>query len=234
MSVLLFRLIGPMQSWGIQSRFSIRDTGREPTKSGVIGILCAALGRGRSESLADLCALRLGVRIDHEGRLAKDYHTAQNVYKSGGGIKDTELSTRYYLSDAVFLVGLEGDRAFLESLDRALRAPVWQLSLGRKSFLPSEPIPFPNGEQAIFDSSLEEKLQNAPLLVNPKKRGFENSDGCYRVVIETPNGQRSPDAQPVFDQPISFADRTFAIRYVRHSFITLQPPIPQMEPENVS
>ncbi len=45
MSTLLLRLAGPMQSWGVQSRFTIRGTGLEPSKSGVIGLVCAALGR---------------------------------------------------------------------------------------------------------------------------------------------------------------------------------------------
>ena len=40
MSVLLMRLAGPMQSWGTRSRFSNRDTGLEPSRSGVIGLLC--------------------------------------------------------------------------------------------------------------------------------------------------------------------------------------------------
>ena len=53
MSVLLMRLAGPMQSWGTRSRFSNRDTGLEPSRSGVIGLLCAALGRPREESLDD-------------------------------------------------------------------------------------------------------------------------------------------------------------------------------------
>ena len=49
MSTLLLRLAGPMQSWGTQSRFTIRDSGLEPSKSGVIGLLCAALGKPRTE-----------------------------------------------------------------------------------------------------------------------------------------------------------------------------------------
>ena len=49
MSVLLMRLAGPMQSWGTQSRFGHRDTGTEPSKSGVIGLLCAALGWPRDQ-----------------------------------------------------------------------------------------------------------------------------------------------------------------------------------------
>ena len=45
MPALLLRLVGPMQSWGMQRRFSIRDTGTEPSKSGVIGLACAAFGK---------------------------------------------------------------------------------------------------------------------------------------------------------------------------------------------
>ena len=54
MNVLLLRLCGPMQSWGVQSRFSVRDTGLEPSKSGVVGLLAAALGRPRDAEIADL------------------------------------------------------------------------------------------------------------------------------------------------------------------------------------
>jgi CRISPR system Cascade subunit CasD len=45
MPTLLLRMRAPMMSWGDHSRFTIRDTRREPTKSAVIGLLCAALGR---------------------------------------------------------------------------------------------------------------------------------------------------------------------------------------------
>lgn len=44
MSTLLMRLAGPLQSWGTTSRFDQRDTGKEPSKSGVIGLMAAALG----------------------------------------------------------------------------------------------------------------------------------------------------------------------------------------------
>ena len=45
MSTLLLRLAGPMQSWGTDSKFDERRTGREPSKSGVIGLVAAALHR---------------------------------------------------------------------------------------------------------------------------------------------------------------------------------------------
>jgi len=37
-------LDGPLQSWGDSSQFRLRATGQHPTKSGVIGIVAAALG----------------------------------------------------------------------------------------------------------------------------------------------------------------------------------------------
>ena len=78
---LLLRLAGPMQSWGTQSRFSMRDTGLEPSKSGVIGLLCAALGRPREDTaiVRRLTALTMGVRVDREGVMKKDFHTANDV-----------------------------------------------------------------------------------------------------------------------------------------------------------
>ncbi|WP_457653176.1 type I-E CRISPR-associated protein Cas5/CasD [Rhodocaloribacter sp.] len=149
---LLMRLAGPMQSWGLQSRFSIRDTAREPTKSGVLGLVCAALGRSRDAPIDDLRALRMGVRVDREGLLRRDFHTARDIVKASATIrpgkpispgqrKDTEPSMRHYLADAWFTVALSGpDRALLERIDRALGAPRWPLSLGRKAFVPGLPV----------------------------------------------------------------------------------------------
>ena len=44
MATLLLRLAAPLQAWGADSKFETRKTNREPTKSGVIGLLAAALG----------------------------------------------------------------------------------------------------------------------------------------------------------------------------------------------
>ena len=50
MSTLLLRLAAPLQSWGASSKFGRRATEREPTKSGVIGLVAAALGIRRTEA----------------------------------------------------------------------------------------------------------------------------------------------------------------------------------------
>ena len=43
---LLLWLEAPLQSWGFDSKFGRRDTLAFPTKSGVLGLVCSALGRG--------------------------------------------------------------------------------------------------------------------------------------------------------------------------------------------
>ncbi|MFQ5421285.1 MAG: type I-E CRISPR-associated protein Cas5/CasD, partial [Anaerolineae bacterium] len=72
MPTLLLRCVAPLQAWDTQSNFGVRTTGREPSKSGIIGLLCAALGRPRAEPVADLAALKMGVRVDQEGRILRD------------------------------------------------------------------------------------------------------------------------------------------------------------------
>jgi CRISPR system Cascade subunit CasD len=117
MSTLLLRLAAPLQSWGIDAKFERRGTERIPTKSGVIGLMAAAMGRRRDDSITDLLGLNFGVRVDKEGVLLRDYHTAKSE-------KSAYVTQRYYLSDAVFLAGLEGDNEFLSYIDQALRSPV--------------------------------------------------------------------------------------------------------------
>ena len=219
MNTLLIRLSAPMQSWGTQSRFTMRDTGLEPSKSGVIGLLCAALGIDREddEGLRPLASLRMGVRVDKEGLLQVDYHTAQNVLMANGKTKDTELSNRYYLANAVFLVGLESkDLALLERIQSALQKPVWALFLGRKAFVPTEPVHLLDGVRT--DEILEKALQNYPCLREP-------SSEKLRLVIEDINGSivRS-------DQPISFAHATrkFAPRRVRVDFVPAPEPLKEI------
>ena len=75
MAVLLLKLEGPLQSWGSNSRFTKRKTQHEPTKSGVIGLLAAALGRRRGDPIDDLTTLRFGVRIDQPGSYEQDFQT---------------------------------------------------------------------------------------------------------------------------------------------------------------
>ncbi len=206
MPTLLLRLAGPMQSWGTTSRFDERDTQLEPSKSGVLGLLCAALGRDRGEPLDDVAALKMGVRVDREGVLLRDYQTATGVMTATGKaqLERTVVSPRYYLADAVFLVGLEGhDAALLERLHAALRAPVWPLALGRKSFPPGEPVWLKDG---IRPEDLRQALLDWPSLLTAK-RPVQTS---RRLLLEHPS-----EGAVRLDQPVApFAARRFGPRHV--------------------
>ena len=213
MNTLLLRQVGPMQSWGVQSRFGVRDTGLEPSKSGVLGLVCAALGvdRDNDEMLALLAAFRMGVRVDREGRLSRDYHTALDVLRAKGGIKDTELSTRYYLADAAFLAGLESENlALLETIQAALKNPAWPLFLGRKAFVPGLPVHLGDGLKP--GKGLLQALQDYPYI------GRDAPPERVRLVLEDLQGEL---VRP--DQPISFRKdrRQFAPRRLRMDFMQM-------------
>lgn len=136
MSTLLLRFAGPMQSWGVGSRFVRRTTQTAPTKSGVIGLLAAACGYARTDPLDELSRLRVAVRIDQPGRLLRDFQTARSM----DGKRSMPLSYRFYLADAVFLVAVAGEDHLIDKLSEAVRRPKFPLYLGRRSCPPAGPI----------------------------------------------------------------------------------------------
>ena len=164
MAVLLLRLAAPLQAWGSSSKFIVRSTEREPTKSGVIGMIAAA---------------------DKEGVLLKDFHTVQVP-----GEKHPEVSYRYYLSDAVFLVALESDdKLLLESIASALQKPVYPLYLGRKSCPPTLPIVL-----GVKDEDILTALKTEPYLYKNAHRK------SVRISYEVTSG-----GAMVQDIPLSFS-----------------------------
>lgn len=199
-------------SWGDHSRFTIRDTRREPTKSAVVGLLCAALGRSRWEPVHDLAALKMGVRVNQEGVVQCDYHTVMDGIKSSGSKGDTVISQRYYVADADYLVGLESaDRALLETLDAALQSPTWQLYFGRKSFVPSCPV-----QVGIVNEPLFEALQHYVYSTHRRGKPIGKLPKKLRYVLEVTN---SLDVRQ--DVPIDWQTRQFGSRCVDTQFIDL-------------
>lgn len=198
MSVLLLRLAGPMQSWGVDSRFSRRETLRYPTKSGVLGLLAAAKGLRRTESIEELMALRFGVRVDQPGRVMRDFHTAHD-WRSGASMP---LSERYYLSDAVFVAGVEGDASLVEALDVAIRQPKFQLFLGRRSCPVSGRLTL-----GMSSESLQGALRECEWQASPWYRRRMPQNVSLRLVIDAQHGGSVEGGDVLRDQPISFDPR---------------------------
>ena len=202
MSTLLLRFAAPMQAWGADSRFDIRKTNREPTKSGVVGLLAAALGLQRDALLNELTALRMGVRVDREGVLLRDFHMVH-------GKKSSYVTTRYYLCDAVFLVGVfSEDEALMRRLEEAVRNPAFPLFLGRRSCPPEGRVCL-----GLREMTLEDALTSEPSLA---AHGAFQQTERLRMVLEDPRGTAR-----LRDMPISFSpfDRQYGYRAAREIWL---------------
>lgn len=195
MSVLLLRLAGPLQSWGDASRFTRRQTRTEPTKSGVLGLLAAAQGRRRTDPIEDLAALSFGVRVDQRGRIERDFHTA--IRRDGRREESMPLSYRYYLTDAVFIAGVAGDRELLSALDEAVRAPKFPLYLGRRSCVPADEI-----SMGVYEGDLEQILRSAPWQAKSWYMRQQGRLVLLDLVIDAMPG--TPMAETARDVPVSF------------------------------
>lgn len=214
MSVLLLRLAGPMQSWGDSARFVRRTTRREPTKSGVVGLLAAALGRGREEPVDDLVQLEMGVRADQPGTLLRDFQTERSL----SGDKVMPLSQRYYLQDAAFLVALAGPGEFLARLDRALRAPRWPLYLGRRSCPASAPVTL--GVRDEY-GDVREALRSEPWIAADWYRE-RNADLTSLEVVFDARDDEACESRA--DVPLSFS--ITGRRYACRPVVTMRVPVP--------
>lgn len=195
MTVLLLRLAGPLQAWGDSSRFTRRDTGRYPTKSGVLGLLAAAEGRRRTDEIEDLARLRFGVRVDQPGQLQRDFQTAIN-WSTG---KSMPLSYRYYLADAVFVAGVEGDRELLKALDAALTDPAFPLYLGRRSCPTSGRVSLGVAERVLEPALREEEWHAASWYRRTQPRRV-----ALELVVDAVPGGTDP-TETRRDVPLSFS-----------------------------
>lgn len=220
-NTLFLRLEGPLQAWGNQqSKFVIRRTAEAPTKSGVIGMLCAALGVSRSAAperwLPRLSRLRMGVRVDAAGVRWWDYHTVgarMPMRTAEGGTKPGAMLTRReYLCDASFLVALQGEQGTIAEVEAALNAPKWTLYLGRKCCPPSRPLlEHPAGE---FDE-LVSALKSVPW--RPRFKGDPSPKSLDCLLDWQPTDERpeAPDGVLVwYDVPLTFDPPSHQPRFV--------------------
>lgn len=198
MSTLLLRLAGPMQSWGTDSKFDVRRTQREPSKSGVIGLIAAALGISRQDrdALLPLASMRFGVRVDREGTMMRDFHTAHPEKGS------SYVTHRYYLADAVFTVGLESeDEKLLRKIGEALQAPAFPLYLGRRACPPTGRIFLGISSKNLEDALLENAPDTASRLVRDAKEGEQG--GLVRdVPVSFDPARRGYGFRRVVDYPL--------------------------------
>lgn len=217
---LLLWFEAPLQSWGADSKFGRRDTLKFPTKSGVLGLLCSALGAGgkQIELLSRLAPLDMQIisyrktnakgDIQDKQPLMRDFQMVGSGYddkdpwqtllipktvdkkKAVGG--GAKLTYRYYLQDAVFTVALQVPKEMEIQISQALQNPNWDIYLGRKNCIPTEMV-----FQGTF-SELEEAFDKASDIAKSKNLREE-----FRVVQGVQEGDES---YTLNDVPIQFGE----------------------------
>lgn len=198
-TLLILRLEGPMQSWGLRARWDYRDTGLEPSKSGVVGLLGCALGykRGEMKLETELSEfLRIAVREELSGIEMIDFQTVTGEHLQAGGGQQTKtiVSPRAYLHDSSFLVFVQGPKELIEKCVQALNNPRWPIYLGRRSCPPTRPVL----EKITSEYySLEDAVKKYPWdthlhLINKKRRWLKirrEKPTQLRYIIEDPEGE---------------------------------------------
>jgi len=216
---LLLWLEAPLQAWGHDSKFGRRDTLNFPTKSGVLGLVCCALGAGgeQRELLAEFAPLNQSVvayaRQNHDGLnaerepLLRDFHMVGSGYDNQnpwqkllipktsegnpavGG--GSKMTYRYYLQDMAFAVVLEVPQIMAAELAEHLQNPVWDLYLGRKTCVPTDFI-----YRGLF-SDAAEALFAAESLASSKNLAED-----FRVL----SGEHEGEVLTLNDVPLQFGE----------------------------
>jgi len=144
---LAIKLHGVMQAWGGHTYEDLRHSELIPTRSAVLGMLAACLGIERSDvtGLESLSAsVRMAVRLDRQPQRMMDFHTVLDARKVDGKPNPNPVvSRREYLCDAEYTVLIQvSDDAVcsLESIEQAIKKPVYTPFLGRRSCPLSRPL----------------------------------------------------------------------------------------------
>jgi CRISPR system Cascade subunit CasD len=182
-SVLLW-LESPMQSWGFESKFSFgnKTTFEFPTKSGVMGLLCCALGMSKDENnflekFTHLHQTAFSYKKKPYNKEKNDILSDFNMIASSYDINDKweslmslrladgkmpgdshgKLSIKKYVLNSFFAVILEVPEDLVSIISDSLVKPVWPIYLGRKNCIPNEFI-----YQGTFydDRSVKEKIDS--------------------------------------------------------------------------
>lgn len=213
---LLMWLEAPLQSWGHYSKFGRRDSQDFPTKSGVLGLLCCALGAAgeqkewlkkwadRDFTVQAFVRTKNGNKVQREPML-RDFHMVGSGYNDaspwqtllipkksdgtkavGGGAK---MTYRFYVQDMAYAVLLQAPQTELENLQWALQNPVWDLYLGRKNCVPTDFI-----ARGIF-ADLNDALIAAKKIAAEKDR---------EIIFSVLQGEHDGEILTLNDVPLQF------------------------------
>ncbi|CAG17974.1 type I-E CRISPR-associated protein Cas5/CasD [Photobacterium profundum] len=135
MKTLILKTEG-LSAYGLQTFDVHRRVNHFPTRSAIVGILCAALGISRDEhaKIHELSTkLTIAVQVHHTGEKMMDYHTVENFRSPLGKIqKGTKPTYREYWCDSEHSFAISADEQTIKLLIQAVKSPVFTIFQGRK------------------------------------------------------------------------------------------------------
>lgn len=172
---ILMWLEGPLQSWGVDSKFYNRDTQKFPTRSGILGMLFSGSGLfgEQKEALEKMKFYKQTIlSFSKEGKepeVLKDFQVIGSSYdetdkwerlmipktnlrRKASGKSGPKVIYKSYLQNASFAVILETPSEYLQLFEEGLKTPIGDLCLGRKNCIPTEFIyqgTYSNKQKAI-------------------------------------------------------------------------------------
>lgn len=222
-AALAIYLDSPLQSWGCGSKFQQRGTESHPTKSGVVGMFCAAAGATRgSEREREIISALSGSKFSvwevsskNTGGAStriEDFHTIGGGYnredpadklrisqKADGGVGETVVTRRDYLAQAKFIAVITGETETVKKISDTLEDPAWGIWFGRKSCIPASPLlPTVGRDMKEALSTILGRLESE---VGPRVVQDDETIGGG-------GGWRQND------EPVSYLERTFHTRKV--------------------
>lgn len=222
---IVFRLYGPLSSWGTAAVGEERPTAQMPSRSALLGLLGAALGIKRTdeESQQQLrVSVRFGIKQVVAGNLLRDYHTTQVPAHRSKVVHltrkeelqvtapETILSQRDYRCDGMWMIAVwftEKSQYTPTQLQLALNRPTFALYLGRKSC----PVAVPLAPVLCVADSLKDALDHRfPFLTRSDKEDgwWLQRDKCVSYFWEGQRGMLGVDSPQIirstsWDEPLS-------------------------------
>ncbi|GBQ85812.1 CRISPR-associated protein Cas5 [Acetobacter malorum DSM 14337] len=212
---LVFSLAASLASMGELAGHERRGTLLFPTRSGLIGMMGAALGIRRDGDFSILDALKIDVAIFDSGSPLRDFHTVQTVPTVASkapnsrpealieaeGNLNTMITLRDYRGGVFYGVAVRGEN--LDEIANALNKPFFTLYFGRKCC----PLSAPPGAKVVVAESSEDAIA---LITAPAWR----TPAFARTLVEEGGRGEFVNDVPVDRQRWHFSSREVGLRNV--------------------
>ena len=237
MAFLVFQLYGDMASWGDIAVGEQRPSHAYPTKSAILGLLCAAQGITRDEdaAMAQLNAeVKMAIQVFDRGHFLTDYHTIQaapqvalkkkaytrkeelealsRYQAAGSGNSGTILSSREYRMEAYYRVALQADPERLRIFEASLKEPAFVLYLGRKACPLALPLAPCVSEASFFEEAFDDYVSGSSRASEPKVSAA-HLDSSHHARSQSLPLEDAPQFDVAKPDPTSAAGATQAANY---------------------